>query len=64
METVEAVVASGIMGDSRTVTAEVESEDKRCSAGGGGIAVSVCEMVDDTRVNGVECGEKVGEGER
>jgi len=64
MDTVEAAVASAIVGDSGALTVEDESEDERCSAAEGGIAVSGCDMVDDTRVNGVERAEKVREGER
>jgi hypothetical protein len=60
----EAEVASGIMGDSGAVVGEEGSEDDILSAGGGRMEVSGCDMVGDTRVNGVERGEKVRLGER
>ena len=60
----EAVAASCAMGDSGAVMGEEGSEDDIGSAGGGRVDVSGGETVGETRVNGVERGEKVRVGER
>lgn len=43
---------------------EGSEKDMSLAAGGGRVEVSGCEMVGDTRLNGVERGEKVRVGER